>query len=443
MMTCEGEIFDVVIIGCGPAGIAAALDFQQISPLKFILLEARNRVGGRVITDTTTFGTNAPVDLGAQWLHHYRPENPLYKYFQISTDHPKNYHFILRSSTTPFFDIDGTKISSDKIDEAEEIFNRLCTKIKDSSSSLTIDKSIFDVIKNEYDNCTNDSQIKRLIDLFFGIIEQYEASNLDQLSTKSYLKADNDIPEFNLAIPNGLGTFIEQLVQQQKLPIQLNCIVTCIDTSSVDSLVKIHTKDKRVFLCKYVLVTIPLGCLKNHSIEFIPKLPEWKQNAIDSMGAGISNKILIQFPYTFWDPKDSAIFCTSPRFRFILCRSDVCLLYIKVAGQVALEIEQKSDQETIDEIMILLRRIFSDRNVPEPIQFLVTKWNQDPFSYGSYSNFAVGSDNQTLIDLAQECHERIYWAGEHTNYNGTIGCVDSAFESGHREAKRILEKLKQ
>jgi monoamine oxidase len=46
------------------------------------------------------------------------------------------------------------------------------------------------------------------------------------------------------------------------------------------------------------------------------------------------------------------------------------------------------------------------------------------------------------MDLARECNDRIHWAGEHTNYNGTIGCVDSAFESGQREAKRIVQRLK-
>ncbi|CAF5159599.1 unnamed protein product, partial [Rotaria sp. Silwood1] len=115
MMTSEGDVFDVAIVGCGPAGIAAAIDFQTTPTLKFIVLEARDRVGGRVVTDTITFGINAPVDLGAQWIHHYRPENPLYKHNQLSKDSHINYQFNLRSSATPFFDIDGTRISSDKI----------------------------------------------------------------------------------------------------------------------------------------------------------------------------------------------------------------------------------------------------------------------------------------------------------------------------------------
>ncbi|CAF3845112.1 unnamed protein product [Rotaria sordida] len=427
-MTCTNEIFDVIIVGCGAAGIAAAIELQTIPPLKFILLEARNRVGGRIVTDTTTFDINTPVDLGAQWVHHFRPEHPLYKYNELSKDIHINNHFIFRSLATPFFDIDGTRISSNKIQKAEEISNRLCNIIKESS--LSIDKSMFDVIKSEYIQYNNDPQMKRLIDLFLGIIEQYEASNLDQLSAKSYLLSDNGIDEYNLSMPNGFGIFIENVVQQHQLPVELNSIVTRIDTSLSNSIVRIYTKDERLFLCKYVLITIPLGCLKAHSIEFIPSLPEWKQNAIDIMGVGLSNKIFLQFPFVFWDPTWYSILCTSPQFRFILCRPNECMLQIKLAARTALEFEEKNDKDIIDKVMILLRTIFSDRNVPEPTRFLITKWNQDEFSKGAYSNFAIGADNQTLIDLARECNDRIYWAGEHANYDGTIGCVDSALESG-------------
>ncbi|CAF1102336.1 unnamed protein product [Rotaria sp. Silwood1] len=440
-MTSTSELFDVVIVGCGSAGIAAAIELQKISQLKFILLEARNRVGGRIVTDTTTFGTNTPIDLGAQWIHHFRPENPLYRYHEISKDIHISNHFILRSSATPFFDIDGTRISSDKVHKAEEIFNRLCNIV--TESSLSSDKSMFDVIKSEYINYVNDSQIKRLIDLFLGIIEQYEASNLDQLSAKSYLLSDSGIDECNVSMPDGFGRFIENLVQQHKLPVELNTIVTRIDTSSSDSIVQIYTKDERLFLCKYVLITIPLGCLKAHTIEFIPSLPEWKQNAIDIMGVGFSNKIFLQFPFVFWDPTWSSIFCTSPKYRFILCRSNDCMLQIKLAARIALEFEERNDKEIIDEVMILLRTIFSDRDVPEPTRFLITKWNQDEFSKGAYSNFAVDADKQTLIDLARECNDRIYWAGEHANCDGTIGCVDSAFESGEHAVKKIIQKIKQ
>ncbi|CAF4666047.1 unnamed protein product, partial [Rotaria magnacalcarata] len=72
--------------------------------------------------------------------------------------------------------------------------------------------------------------------------------------------------EYNLALPNGFGTFLEQLVLHYQLPVQLNCIVTRIDASSSDSIVRLSIRDGRTLQCKYVLITIPLGCLKARSI---------------------------------------------------------------------------------------------------------------------------------------------------------------------------------
>ena len=202
----ESFVYDVIIVGCGPAGIAAAIEFEKSSKkINYVLLEARDRVGGRVITDRISFGENVPVDLGAQWLHHYRPENPLYSYQKVDENAQTGHHFIFRTKSTPFFDIDGSRISTEQVERAEDIFNRLCQKIQ--QTDLPVDRSIWDVIKNEYEKNDDEPQLRRLIDLFFGIVEQYEASNLDELSSKSFLQSDNGLEESNLAIPSGFGTF--------------------------------------------------------------------------------------------------------------------------------------------------------------------------------------------------------------------------------------------
>jgi monoamine oxidase len=68
----------------------------------------------------------------------------------------------------------------------------------------------------------------------------------------------------------------------------------------------------------------------------------------------------------------------------------------------------------------------------------------DPFSRGSYSTFDVGNNDEILKELARETHGgRVHWAGEHTNYDGSIGYVDSGFESGQREAVLLTKKFKQ
>lgn len=433
----ETNIYDVIIIGCGPSGIAAAIDLKKEN-IKFCIIEARDRIGGRVFTDTTTFGPNNPVDLGAQWLHHYRAENPLCLYEKSFDTEKKNYHFILRTSTTPFFNTDGQRFSSEQVDHAENVYNQICQQIK--NYSLSDDQSILEFVENQLKQYELDTQIRELVDLFFGKLEQYEASNLDDLSVQSFMKSDAGIEDFNIAIPNGFGNLIRKIAQENQLPIELNSTVIRVD-SSCETSVRIFTEDRRMFLCKHLLVTVPLGCLKRRTIDFIPSLPVWKQEAIDKMGVGASDKVFIEFPFSFWDTKEASIFTTSHRFRFILFQATTPIILVKLCGRVAVELENKSDEEIVDEIVAFLKKIYHNRNVPKPLRYVMTRWFTDQFSYGSYSNFNVGTNNETLKQLAQQCYDRIFWAGEHTNYDGSIGCVDSAFESGQRAARQILTHI--
>jgi monoamine oxidase len=438
-MTTSESSYDIIIVGCGPAGIAAALEFQKYQPTPHLLiLEARDRVGGRTYTDTHTFDANEPIDLGARWIHHYRPENPLSVHHTPSEKDQFDFDFFERAKTV-FFDHDGTFLSDDLLTQAKQIVEEFCTSIRQYSSEKE-DISILDVIRDKY-NEIKDEKLRRIVDMNLAYIEHYEASNLDQLSAKSYLKADYDLQTCDLTLPIGLGSFIEQIVKRHHLPVQLNTIVTRIDIpTEKNDLIRLTTQDNRHYFSKYVLITVPLGCLKARSIQFTPSLPDWKQEAIDRMGFGLLNKIFLQFPHTFWDEKIDNIFISSNRFRFFLCFPHDRILNLYVAGNIACELESLTDEEIIEQVLSCLQPIYPQ--MPKPIKWLVTRWGNDPFAYGSYSNFKIGATYETTKELARECYDgRIYWAGEHANYGGTIGCVDSAFESGHREAKRIYNQL--
>ncbi|CAF3230348.1 unnamed protein product [Rotaria socialis] len=438
-MSTSDSVYDIIIIGCGPAGIAAGLELQKYSSIpNFSILEARDRVGGRAYTDTHTFNSSEPIDLGARWIHHYRPENPLAVHHTPS-DKDQFFHHFFHGSNTAFYDIDGSLLSESLLHEAESFVDDLCENMKEYSLDNE-DISILDIIRDKYEKI-QDEQMRRLVEMNLAYIEHYEASNLDQLSVKSYLKSDGGINTCDLTLPIGLGTFMQQIVERNPLPIQLNTIVTNIDIpSDKNEPIRITTKDNRHYLTKYVLITIPLGCLKANSIQFTPPLPDWKQNAIDQMGLGLLNKIFIQYPSTFWDEKLDDLFIASNSFRFFVCHPHDHILVAFVCGRFARKLEQQTDEEIVEEIIQCLKPIYPQ--IPKPIKWLVTRWSCDPFAYGSYSNFKVGATHETSRELAKECYDnRIYWAGEHTNYGGTIGCVDSAFESGQSEAKRIYNKL--
>jgi polyamine oxidase len=440
-MTTANSQFDLIIIGCGPAGIGAAIKFQKLQPTaRFLILEARERVGGRAFTDVQTFDANAPVDVGAHWLCHHQPDNLLRAYYTPS-DRDQVDSNIYGTSNMAIYDEDGTSITEDLIEQVKTIAEQLFSKIKQYSPEKA-DVSMLEVIHDEYTKIKND-QIRRLLNMWLSFTETHEASNLAALSAKCYTKGDGGLENYYLAIADGLGSFIKKIAEQHNLPIELNAVITHIDISTqFDGLVRVLTQDNRHYLCKYVLVTVPLGCLKAHSIVFTPPLPSWKQEAIEKMGFGLQNKVFLQFSSVFWDPQLTKISVATNRFKFYFCMPEARILFLHIVGSVARELEQESDEEIVEQVVTSLRRIYP--LMTEPVKWLVTRWGSDPFSRGSYSTFDVGNNDEILKELARETHGgRVHWAGEHTNYDGSIGYVDSGFESGQREAVLLTKKFKQ
>ncbi|CAF2684659.1 unnamed protein product [Rotaria sp. Silwood2] len=304
-MTTSNSSYDLIIIDCGPAGIAAALELQKYQSIpNFLIVEARNRVGGRTYTDIHTFDSNQPVDLGARWIHH--------------------------------------------IPQAKRIVEELRVNIKEYSSDK-VDTCMLDAIRDKYEKI-QDEQMRRLVDMNLAYIEHYEASNLNELSAKSYLKSNGGIETCDLTLSIGLCSFIEQIVKRNNLPSQLNTIVTNIVIAiDKNDPIRITTQDNRHYLSKYVLITIPLDCLKAFSIKFISALPDWKQNAIDKMGFGLLNKIFIHF---------------------FQCHSHDQVLTLFVGGNLAGKLEQETDEEIIEQIFQCLKRIYSP--IPKPTKWLIT-----------------------------------------------------------------------
>ncbi|CAF3930049.1 unnamed protein product [Adineta steineri] len=440
-METVNHVFDLIVIGCGAAGIGAAIKFQKLLPTAHLLvLEARDRIGGRAFTDTKTFGESAPVDLGARWLCHNQPDNLVRAYYVLS-DGDRIDTDIYGTSTMAIFDEDGTPISEDLIKQVKTIAEKLFSNIKQYPHDMP-DVSMLDAIHKQHIKIDNE-KMQRLLDMWLSFTENHEASDLAELSAKCYAKGDGDLENCYLEIAGGFGSFIKQIAEQHKLPIKLNTVVTHIDTSTqFDGLIHVATQDGCYYLCKYVLVTVPLGCLKACSIDFTPPLPQWKQEAIDKMGFGLHNKVYLQFSSVFWDQELTKISVATNRFKFYFCIPEARIVVLHIVGSVAHELEHLTDEEIVEQVVNSLRIIYP--LMTDPIKWLVTRWGSDPFSGGSYSNFQVGNNNETLKKLARETHDgRVHWAGEHTNYDGTIGYVDSAFESGHREAILICKKLGQ
>jgi lysine-specific histone demethylase 1 len=292
--------------------------------------------------------------------------------------------------------------------------------------------------------------VKRIVDLFLSGTEQYEASNLAHLSAKCW--DTGGAPGGDRWVSCGFGTWLKRICEQHNLPIRLNTLVTHIDTNDNTRIAITTSDNSSVLLCRRVIITIPLGCLKRNTIIFEPPLPEWKREAIDRMGYGLMNKLIVQFPDCFWGYSTRSIVhaCNERRgrFRFTICLPPPAnILILFVTGTFAKELEILTDDETLVQIMSFLQQIFPQRTIPDPIRYKFSRWSQDPLAYGSYSNFAVHSSPHTIALLAKETADgRVHWAGEHANADDgseswAYACVHTAFQSGQRAAKTIRNQL--
>ncbi|CAF1585403.1 unnamed protein product, partial [Didymodactylos carnosus] len=375
------EHFDVIIVGCGAAGIAAGLDLQSSSISSFTILEARDRIGGRAYTKKLD---NVPIDLGASWIHNFDPNNALYKHMQCESLVDSVF-----PNDTVYYDYDGSQISVIVLEQSEEICEKLFDLVDEHRDKVLKEKekdlSIAEVIEHAYNRELEgkSSQIKRTVDLILSEVEQYEASSLNQLSAACY-QNNNAEDMSEKYVQNGYGTVLEKL--GANLPVRLNTNVTYIDASN-SQLIKICTNNSPniVYHCKYLLITIPLGCLKNNTIEFCPPLPEWKLASIKQMGYGLMNKIILQFSSNFWGNEGKYINRTSNLIRGEFCfifnlskqyelpNENCNILALYVHGEFAYMLEKLTDDEIIEYAMQVLRRMYGTE-IPKPLKYLITRW---------------------------------------------------------------------
>ncbi|KAL4428259.1 hypothetical protein ABPG75_002348 [Micractinium tetrahymenae] len=200
--------------------------------------------------------------------------------------------------------------------------------------------------------------------------------------------------------------------------------------------------------CDAVVVTAPLGVLKAGAIRFVPELPGWKQEAVNRLGFGDLNKVVLEFPTVFWndavdyfgaagEPTEDArgrCFMWWNFHRF----SGANTLAALVSGAAARAAEDQSPEELKEAAMAVLRRIHPGVEVPEPTAYTVSMWASEPYTRGSYSFVAVGASGQHYDTLAQPVGRRLLFAGEHTarEHPDTVG---GAMLSGLREAARLLD----
>jgi len=426
--TNGGNQADVIIIGAGMAGLAAARLLRQ-DDYSVLILEARDRIGGRIWTDNSL---GMPLDMGASWIHGIRG-NPVTEFAE---------EFGLETAVTDYdnhivYDYDGRKLSDDEQEELEEWLIELAEEVEAAGEELDSDAAMGTVINAVLAKVGPDpNELRKLNYGLNSLIEHEYAADVDELSVW-YGQYGEEFGGKDIIFPNGYGQMVDQLAKG--LDIRLNHIVSQVSYGDGVTV----TTNQGEFTSDYAIVTLPLGVLQKGSVTFSPPLPQEKQTAVSKLGMGLLNKTYLKFDEPFWD-KDTDLIGHIGEQKGDW--TEFLNLY-KYTGQLVLlgfnaadngrYLEILSDTEIIADGMRVLRTLYGN-NIPNPTATFITRWATDPFALGSYSFVPPGAGEAEYEAMAEPVAGQLFFAGEatHPEYPST---VHGALLSGYREAKQILK----
>ncbi|KAK6934312.1 LOW QUALITY PROTEIN: SWIRM domain, partial [Dillenia turbinata] len=426
----------VIIVGAGLAGLAAARQLLSFG-FKVVVLEGRNRPGGRVYTQKMgREGKFAAVDLGGSVITgiHANPLGVLARQLAIPLHKVRD--------KCPLYNPEGVLVDKEIDTRIEIIFNKLLAKVTEVrqimggfANDISLG-SVLETLRQLY-AVVRTTEERQLLDWHLANLEYANAGCLSNLSAAYWDQDDPyEMGGDHCFLAGGNWRLIKAL--SEKVPI---CYGKTVHTIRYGNEGVEVLAGSQVFQADVVLCTVPLGVLKKRAIKFEPELPERKLEAIDRLGFGLLNKVAMIFPHVFWGEDLDTFGClrkeSHRRGEFFLFYSYYTVsggaaLIALVAGEAAQSFEN-TDPST------LLHRVYTATRVSKcliPFRQYVPDGVATLFLMVHI--LIVKSSGSDYDILAESVGSRLFFAGEATNrqYPATM---HGAFLSGLREASRILQ----
>ena len=328
----------VVVVGAGAAGLTAARELSDAG-FRVIVVEARDRIGGRVWTSDRL---GVPLDLGASWIH----------------------------------GVDGNPLS----DLAAEVGAELLptdydnAAVRDAAGPTEVDESRLDALTDLAGSLDPTEPLGPAVDRLRGMADPRGRAELDFLiasEIETDLAADiedltplaveegRELGGGDATLPGGYAGLLD--AAGDDLDIRLGAVARSIGRSDTGVVVEGPTG---AVSAEAAVVTLPLGVLAAGSVRFSPGLPPAARAAISRLRMGVLDKVYLRFPEPFWDTEAELIGYVGPpggawaAWLNMLPITGEPILAAFNAGSVAARLESRSDRRVVAEAMTALRAMY-------------------------------------------------------------------------------------
>jgi monoamine oxidase len=414
---------DVVIIGAGAAGLAAAKELQK-QDISFVVVEASHRIGGRAYSEE--IAPDVWFDLGCAYMvsgtdarNQIDESNPFIEFAKKQGEVVEAYRY------DEYYFNNGKPLDQEESKEQTSFYND-CEEAIKKSAQKGEDLAISDVIdlENPYMIPYND------------MMAVTAPKDLDEISVADTFYGVEEYEDY--ITPRGYGNIVARWGSDIK--VSLNTQVKTVDWSGNDVILETAKGSIRA---RCLISTVSNGILASGHIVFKPRLPDWKMDAIQGITMGAENKIGVHFTKDIFAPEASGYYQSwSDDVQGVCIEVNLMstnVVSIFMGGRFSQWMEKQGQQAAHDFTVDHIANIFGNDIRKSVGRSIVTAWDTDPWTLGSYACALPGQYYQRE-PLRLPIDDKLFFAGEATARGH--GTCNGAYWSGVRAAKEVTQVLK-